>query len=145
MFSSQHIPSQPLADDLTDGQVEPFAVVQVSIVEPESLLVQIPEQVEWFNAHICAVQPALQETPEVLHPISVNIATNIFNRMVNNSMLEFAQAIVGLQGIGIQRGPGLNVLSDFGLQGFLPAILHYRSAHLAGFSVLSTLKDSHAT
>jgi hypothetical protein len=44
------------------------------IVETESLLVEIPEQVEWFDADICALQSAFQQTPEVFESVGMNLS-----------------------------------------------------------------------
>jgi hypothetical protein len=36
-------------------------------------------------------------------------------RVIDHLMLELVKAIVGLQSIGVQRGPGLNMLANFSL------------------------------
>ena len=40
-------------------------------------------------------------------------------------MLEFVQAVVGLQRIGEERGTSFNVLADFGLKRILLTVWHY--------------------
>jgi hypothetical protein len=54
--------------------------------------------------------------PEVLKPVGVNLAVDVLNRVIHNAVLEFGQAIVGLQCTRVKRGTGRNVLADFRLQ-----------------------------
>jgi hypothetical protein len=54
------------------------------VVEPASLFVDVAEQMERFNADIGSVQRPLQQTPEVLHPVSVDIAVGVLNSMVDD-------------------------------------------------------------
>jgi hypothetical protein len=89
----------------------------VALIEAERLLIQIPEQVERFDRNISPVQPALQETPEVFHPIGVNFSANILNRVVDYFMLKLTQALVGLQRIGEQRGARQYMLAHMSLNG----------------------------
>src|SRR5207302_2795406 len=59
-FSDQILVHQPLADDAGNGKAEAVRIAQSApIVEPERLFVQIPEQVERFDAHVRALQRAL--------------------------------------------------------------------------------------
>ena len=43
----------------------------VPVVEPKSLFIDVPEQVERFHANVGTVQSALQQTPKVLAAVSV--------------------------------------------------------------------------
>jgi len=65
-----HAPS----DNLLHRCNEPLGVRQFPIVEPERLLVQIPEQMERFDAHVRPLDATLQETPEVFHAVGVDLA-----------------------------------------------------------------------
>ena len=52
-------------------------MLQFAEVKPEYLFVQIPEQVEWFDAHVSAFQSALEQTPKVLQSVCVNLTVNV--------------------------------------------------------------------
>jgi hypothetical protein len=48
------------------------------------LFVNVAVKVEWFNANIGATKRAFQESPKVLDTLSVNLAVNIFNRVIDD-------------------------------------------------------------
>src|SRR5437016_4984279 len=93
-------PRQALSNDLTDSQVKAFAIGQrfpvavLTIVEAKSLFVQISEQVEWFHADVGSVQTALEQAPEVLHRVRMNVAANVLDGMVNHLM-----GVIGFQSV----------------------------------------------
>ena len=134
---------EPLANDLTNSEVKALTIGHVSIVESERLLIQVPEQVERLHAHIGATQAALQQAPEVLHTVSVDLPVDVLDGMVNYLMLEFVQALIGLKGIGIESGPSLNVLPYFRLKSAFLAVRNYGSANPAALSFLAAFQDSH--
>lgn len=105
---------------------------QLAEVVPENLFIQIPEQVERFNADIGSLEAALQQAPEVFKSVGVNLPINVLFRMVNNlvGVVGF-EPVVGRQGVSIDRAPRCNVEPDFVLQVFLPASGDYHSANLA--------------
>src|SRR5207248_5402004 len=86
------IPSQPLADCLSHGNAEPLSiahdlsVLKLAVVIAERLLVDVPEEMKWFHAHISTAETPLQETPEVFHPVSVNVAANVLLCVVDDLM-----------------------------------------------------------
>jgi hypothetical protein len=53
------IPRQPLADDLADGKVKPFAVVHLAVIEAIHLLIQVAEEKERFDRNVGSAQAAL--------------------------------------------------------------------------------------
>ena len=57
-----------------------FSVRILAVVVPERLFVQVPEQVKRFHAHVRAVQAALEQAPEVLQAVRVDIAANVLYR-----------------------------------------------------------------
>src|SRR5712691_8183741 len=79
LLASENIPSEPLAHDLADGDIETLPVIHLAVVEPEALFVQIPEQVEGFDANVRAVKATLYETPEVLQAVRVDLAVNVLD------------------------------------------------------------------
>src|SRR5215210_7767119 len=56
---------------------EPIRVLALSLVESESLLVQVSEKVVRLDRHIRSVYPALQEAPKVLQTVRVDVASNV--------------------------------------------------------------------
>ena len=61
---------QPPTDSLRHCNRESVKVFDlcIAVVEPESLLVKIPEKVKGFNGNVCPVQAPFQQGPVVLHP-----------------------------------------------------------------------------
>ena len=96
VFTRQVLVGQALARHLRERQSEAAVVVHVfALVETETLFIEIPEQVEWFNTHVRPVDAALQQTPEILKPVGVNVSVHVGYRVVNNLMLKFVQPFVG--------------------------------------------------
>src|SRR6266478_3279628 len=101
-------------------------------VVPEHLFIQIPEQVEGFYAHVGSFQSALEQAPEILKPVSVDLSANVAFRMVDNFVSEvFLESHVGHERIGVNRAACFHMSSDIGLQRVLFAI---RNNHCADFA-----------
>jgi hypothetical protein len=60
--------------------------------------------VEWLHAHVGALERPLEQTPEVLQPIGVNLVVHVGDGVVNHFMLKLIEALIGLQRIGEDRG-----------------------------------------
>jgi hypothetical protein len=72
------------------------------VVKAESLLVQIPEQVERLDADIGAVDGTLEQAPEVLQAIRVNNAIDVLLSMVDNLVnVVTPQPLIRAKGIRI--------------------------------------------
>ena len=103
-----------------------------AIVVTKYLLVKVTKQMERFNANVASGDAALQQAPEVVQSVSVNLPINVLLGMVNDLMSVFlSQPVVGLQRIGIEGATSFNVLFDAGLQGASLPICDYHSANLA--------------
>jgi hypothetical protein len=50
---------QPFSDDGTRGNIEPLAIRQRAIVEPERLFIEIAEQVKRFDGNVSTLKAAL--------------------------------------------------------------------------------------
>jgi hypothetical protein len=117
-FFVRHAPSYDL---LHDGG-KALRVRGLTVVVPESLFVQVTEQVEGFHADVGALEAALQQRPEILHRVRVNVAVDILHGMVDNSVLEVRfQTIVGQEFITEDRRASLNTLANHALKFLLPA------------------------
>lgn len=49
-----------------------------AIIESPAVLIQIAEQMKWFDANVGASQLALQEAPEILQPVSMDLPIHVF-------------------------------------------------------------------
>jgi hypothetical protein len=101
-------------------------------VVAKNLFVEIPEQVEGFDRNVCALQSALEQTPEILQTVSVNLSVNVALRMVDNFVPEiFLESHVGHERIGVDRAACFDMSGDVGLQSVLFAIGNDHSADFA--------------
>jgi hypothetical protein len=116
---------QALADDLPNADIKALGISHLAIVEPECLFVDIAKQVEGFHADVGSVQAALQETPEILHTIGVNVAVHILDRVIDNGVLVVGfQPIVGFQFVAEDRRARFDALTDQRLKVFFLARVH---------------------
>ncbi len=49
----------------------------------ERLLIKVPEEMKGLNAHICTSDAALQQAPVVFHPVSMYLALDVFDRVID--------------------------------------------------------------
>src|SRR2546430_15477112 len=64
-FTNQFGVGQPLANNRRHRSEETRAIIGFALVEPEYLLIQIAEQMEWFDADVRSSDAPLEQTPEV--------------------------------------------------------------------------------
>ena len=77
------IAQKPSANSLQSLE-ESVLIFALSFIETKRLLIQIPEKVEGLNTHISALYGALQQRPEILHSIGVNMSFYIFLGMIDD-------------------------------------------------------------
>jgi len=124
--------------------MEPVRIVQGivfsgAIVIAVSLLVQIPEPMERFDAYVSSRDAALQERPEVFDSVGMDSTVNVLHGMVDNLVLIFSlQAFVSAQLIAVEIGASLHVLLHYWRYGVPVAIWHNLGANLS-----AALKESH--
>ena len=100
LLASQNVPGELLADDQPHRNIEALAVIQrltfiiLAIVVAKHLLIRIAEQMERLHADIRALQFALNQRPEVLQAVGVDVAANVFDGVVDDLMLEFIETFV---------------------------------------------------
>jgi hypothetical protein len=96
--------------------------------------------VEGLDANVGAVQTALEQAPEVLHGVGVDVLVHILYRMVDNGVFVIRlQPIVGEQLIGEDRGTGFDMLTHVRLKFLLAATADDESANFA-----ATFDHSHS-
>ena len=126
VLSGQARVSEPLPDDLRYDKTEAARVVKLfPIVIAEGLLVQVAKQMERLDADIGAVQPALQEAPEVLHAVSVDIAVDVFYRVIDDRVIVIiSESVIGFQLVDKERASSFDVFADSLLGFFFAASIN---------------------
>lgn len=77
LLTDETLAGQASTNDGAEHAQEPGAVVALPRVVAERLLVQIPEQMKRFNADVGAFDRPLEQAPEVLQPIGVDVPPHI--------------------------------------------------------------------
>ncbi len=69
-------------------EFESSVVINIpAVVVAECLFIQIAKQVEWFDTDVSAVQPTLQQRPEVLHCVGVDVSRTYSTAWLTTSCL----------------------------------------------------------
>ena len=131
-LASKLLVGNPTSNDLFHDSAESLSIRQGAEVIPEGLFVQVPEQMKRLNADVGPVQTALQETPEVLHRVRMDVSVNVLYGVVNDGVLVFVlQPFIRFQFVTEDSGPGFNALPDDSLQfllGTAPDVAGYYPA-----------------
>jgi hypothetical protein len=110
-FASQLLVGNAASNDLFHDGAKPLRIRQGAIVIPEALFVKVPEQMERLDADIGAVQATLQETPEVLHRVRVDVSVHVLYGVIDNRVLVFAlQPVIRFQFVTEDSGPGFDIM-----------------------------------
>src|SRR5208282_2728929 len=89
-----------------------------ALIEPESLLVQIPAQMRRVNTDVGSLEGPFQEAPEILDVVGMHVAANELDRMVNHFMrIDIGQAQVRFEGVGVEVRARLDGGANFWCQG----------------------------
>lgn len=116
-------------------------VILFSLVIAERLFVEVTEQVKRFDRNVSAFDGPLQETPEVLHAVRVNVAVNVALGVIDNLVSVFRQSLVRLQGVRAERGAGCNVIAHAALDIALAARADMLRVDLASLAVQQAEHD----
>jgi hypothetical protein len=82
---------------------------------------------ERLHAYVGSTKPALQETPEVLWAVGVDLPVNVHLRVIDDIVLVVSlQAEIGLQLVGVNVGTFATFSSTFGSK--LPMVLSSMTA-----------------
>src|ERR1039458_6372175 len=93
---------------------------------------------EGLNSNIRPAQRSLEERPEVVNALSVNLPTHVLTRMVDNFVdkFGFARSPLVRRGIvGVKFAAGRDAVQDRVLQSFAAHVRHDLSPHPASLSV----------
>src|SRR5439155_2093351 len=103
-----------------------------------------PEQMKRFDAHVGALDGPLEERPEILAPVRVDLAVDVGFRMVDHVVGVVAmQTGVGLQGIAVHGRARFDVGPDGALQFALLTILQHDGAHGAVSVLAVPIQQAH--
>src|SRR5271157_1340911 len=123
---------EPLADDLTNANIEALSGSHFPIVKTKRLLVNVAEQMEWLHANVGSMQAAFQEAPEVLHHVSMDVAVRVLNSMVDNGVLIVcSQTFVRFQLVSEDRRARFDMLTDLLLKFPLATTIYNESPNIA--------------
>lgn len=139
-LTGQFYVGQALVEHLADQFTGSFPIARrLAIVEPKGLLVEIPEQMEGFDAHIGSLESALKQIPEAFKIVGMNVSVRILDGVVNDRVLVVGvQAFIGQQLICEDSRARFYVVTHLLLQFFLSSALYYLRANPA-----ATLHESH--
>ena len=125
---------ETLPGDVGGQALKPVRILErlLAVIVAKHLLVEITEKVKRLHADIGSIDPTLQEAPEVLDAVSVDVIPDVGFGVVDNHVdVNFAQALVGTQCIAVKRSSdfyiGLNML----LQHFLLAVPDHGTPELS--------------
>lgn len=130
-FAGQLLVSEPPASGLAKCPREAIAVICLAVVVPESLFVQITEQMEGFDAHVSTFQSTFQERPEILDPVRVDISLHIALGVIDHVMDVLAiKSEIANQLVGENIGTGCYMVAHFAMQRFPLGIGNVHGADL---------------
>src|SRR5665213_1139572 len=127
----------PRTGDPLDAHSETLRIVHLPIVVAERLFINVAEQVERFHADIGSLQAAFQETPEVLHAVSVDLPIHVSLSVINDRMGVFVQTVIGQKLVSVDSRARFHMLAHVLLNSLLASVRNDGSADLA-----VTLKNS---
>src|SRR6266849_2368393 len=127
-FASQLLVSDSTVSDMRHSHLKAVPVSNEvlfgsAIVEAKHLFVYVAEQVERLYGNVRTLQSALEQAPEILKAVCVDLPLDVAFRMVNRLVNEvlIVKALIGHESIGIDRALGCDMSTDFRLQMMLAA------------------------
>jgi len=122
-FASQLLVSDSAVCDMTPRHLKTVAVsdemfFRRAIVVAEYLFVCVAEQMERLYRYVRAFQSALEQAPEILKSVRVDLPIDVFLGMVNRLVNEvlIVKTLIGHERIGIDRALGGDVSANLSLQ-----------------------------
>src|SRR6266704_1608872 len=98
------------------------------VVIPEYLFIDIAEQVKRFDADIGSLQSTLEQRPEVLHSVCVDLPIDILLGMIDDLV---GVSLIGQERIGVDFAAGFYISADMSLKVVLSTGRNYVSTNLA--------------
>jgi len=124
LLASELLIGHSLSDDSLQKRPESVGIVHIdAVVVAKGLLVKVSKQVKRLNANVGSTKTALQEAPEILKPVDVNLPASVAFSMIHEFMEVVAtQPLVSAMRIGVNIGSGFDVLADQRLDVFAAGI-----------------------
>src|SRR5437016_7012595 len=91
-----------------------------------------------FDTNVRAFDSSLQERPEVLKAIRVDVVLYVRFSVVYNLVSILTESVIGLQGVGMKFRAGCNVVANLFVKMLLTTATHYRSADFASLTTQQT-------
>jgi hypothetical protein len=126
---------------LRHGKIETVVVVNwtlfaSAIVVTKDLLVKVAVKMEWFDSNVSSAKVALQQAPEVLQPIGMNLSVNVPLGVIDELMdISRMELVVSVGVIGINLASVLHIGEHFVLEGFTLDIGQNLGANLSSTAV----------
>ena len=119
--------SQALATNRANHDREPLRIVHAAVAESARLFVDVPEQVERFHADVGSVERPLQKTPEVLHPVGMDVSVRVLDSVIDDGVLIVClQPFIRFQFVTEDSGPGFNLFVDVLLKFLFFAVVNHK-------------------
>ncbi len=97
-----------------------------------------------LHADVGALEAALEEGPEVLHAVRVDVVADVLDGVVHELVLVvLGQAAVAAVGVRVEGRAGRNVLADLGVKDGLRGGVDDSGADLAALVLGAALQDAH--
>lgn len=130
---------QAFAADLTNHDREPLCIIHLAIIEPARLFVDVAKQMKGFHADVGTVESTLQETPEVLHAIGVNIPVRVLYGVIDDCVLIVTlQTFIRFQLVTEDGRSSFDLFVYVLLEFFLFAVVYHKGPNLS-----ATFNHSH--
>ena len=122
VLAGKFLVSNPASNNLFHDASKAFRIRKVPGVVAESLFVNVTEEMERLDADVGSMQATLQEAPEVLHRVGVDVSIDVLDCVVNEGVLIVGcKAVIGFQFIAEYRGASFDAFADQRLKVFLLA------------------------
>jgi hypothetical protein len=132
----ERVISEPLADNTSYRVNEPGHVLGLAVIEPIHLLIEVAEQMERLHGNVGSLNAPLQQAPEVLQPVGVDVALGVALSVVNHLMDELLiQLLVGVEVVSENLGSWLAGRVDGTMQGAATDRAKDASADAAGLAI----------
>ena len=148
VFACQFAVGKTAARDLRHGDLESLRVIRrailgSAIVVTEYLFVNVFFEMKRLNSNVGSLEAALQQRPEILHTVDMDLTSHVCLSLVNEVMHEapLQAVVVGYRVIGVDLGSVLHVFKNLILQGLALDVRHDGSANFAETPVKDALHD----
>jgi hypothetical protein len=134
---------QTLPNNATNSRYKATSIGVLALIEPESLFVEVSEQMKRLDINVGSFDRALEQAPEVFQPVRVNVALSIANRMVDDlGNIILVHADIGAKRIGMQFRAFQDVLAHVALHLVIASGLQYRQVDPRGLTRRGALKKT---